>query len=205
MKKIIILLLLIAFTKAYAQEPVIPVAKKVVNQFIKFGTKAGVNFNTSGDLDEIISDNPSLANSRENINGFYVGIYSEIKLLMLYLRPELHYSEFIDNLSNKQSRLEAPISLGIKVLPILSGFAGPTLRFPISSGNIPGIEDIEQNTSVGIHFGARIHLGKLGLDIRYDKGLSGEEVNLIGSNNIPSNLKIDNSAGLVSLGLSYAF
>ena len=31
MKKIIILLLLIAFTKAYAQEPVIPVAKKVVN------------------------------------------------------------------------------------------------------------------------------------------------------------------------------
>ena len=120
MKKIIILLLLIAFTKAYAQEPVIPVAKKVVNQFIKFGTKAGVNFNTSGDLDEIISDNPSLANSRENINGFYVGIYSEIKLLMLYLRPELHYSEFTDNLSNKQSRLEAPISLGIKVLSIFS-------------------------------------------------------------------------------------
>ena len=57
----------------------VPVAKKVVNQFIKFGTKAGVNFNTSGDIDEIISDNPSLANSRENINGFYVGIYSEIK------------------------------------------------------------------------------------------------------------------------------
>ena len=205
MKKIIILLLVLGFTKAYGQEPIVPVAKKVVNKFIKFGTKAGLNFNTSGDLDKIISDNPSLGDAKENINGFYVGIYSEIKLLMLYLRPELHYSEFTDNLSNKQSRLEAPISLGIKVLPVLSGFAGPTLRFPISSNDIPGVEDFKQNTSIGIHLGARIHLGKLGLDVRYDKGLSDEEVNLIGSNNIPSNLKIDNSSGLLSLGLSYAF
>ena len=43
MKKIIILLLLVGFTKSYAQEPVVPVAKKVVNKFIKFGMKAGVN------------------------------------------------------------------------------------------------------------------------------------------------------------------
>jgi len=205
MKKIIILLLVLGFTKAYGQEPIVPVAKKVVNKFIKFGTKAGLNFNTSGDLDKIISDNPSLGDAKENINGFYVGIYSEIKLLMLYLRPELHYSEFTDNLSNKQSRLEAPISLGIKVLPVLSGFAGPTLRFPMSSNDILGVEDFKQNTSIGLHSGARIHLGKLGLDVRYDKGLSDEEVKLIGSNNIPSNLKIDNSSGLLSLGLSYAF
>ena len=55
MKKIIILLLLVGFTKSYAQVPVIPVAKKVVNKFIKFGMQAGVNLNTSGDIDEIIS------------------------------------------------------------------------------------------------------------------------------------------------------
>ena len=203
MKKIIILLLLVGFTKSYAQEPVIPVAKKVVNKFIKFGMKAGVNLNTSGDIDEIISSNSSIADIDGNRNGFNIGIYSEIKLLMLYLRPELHYSEFKDNLKVTQSRIEAPISLGLKVLPILSGFVGPTLRYEMTSDDkLPtGPEDL----TVGIHFGARIHLGKLGLDIRYDKGLSGEEVNLIGSNNIPSNLKIDNSAGLVSLGLSYAF
>ena len=203
MKKIIILLLLLGFTKSYAQEPVIPVAKKVVNKFIKFGMKAGVNLNTSGDIDEIISSNSSLADIDGNRNGFNVGIYSEIKLLMLYLRPELHYSEFRDNLKVTQSRIEAPISLGLKVLPILSGFAGPTLRYEMTSDDkLPtGPEDL----TVGIHFGARIHLGKLGLDVRYDKGLSDEEVKLIGSNNIPSNLKIDNSSGLLSLGLSYAF
>ena len=52
---------------------------------------------------------------------------------MLYLRPELHYSEFKDNLKVTQSRIEAPISLGLKILPILSGFAGPTLRYEMTS------------------------------------------------------------------------
>jgi hypothetical protein len=100
MKKIIIVLLLAGFTKVYAQEPVVPIAKRVVNKFIKFGVKAGLNLNTSGDIYEIISSNPSLPDLDldGNLNGFNVGIYSEIKLLMLYLRPELNYSKFKDNL-----------------------------------------------------------------------------------------------------------
>ena len=203
MKKIIILLLLVGFTKSYAQEPVIPVAKKVVNKFIKFGMKAGVNLNTSGDIDEIISSNSSIADIDGNRNGFNLGIYSEIKLLMLYLRPELHYSEFKDNLKVTQSRIEAPISLGFKVLPILSGFAGPTLRYEMTSDDkLPtGPEDL----TVGIHFGARLHLGKLGLDVRYDQGLSEDVLNKggVSSNSIP--VTFDNSPGLISLGLSYAF
>jgi len=203
MKKIIILLLVVGFTKAYGQEPIVPVAKKVVNKFIKFGVKAGVNLNTSGDIDEIISSNSSLADIDGNRNGFNVGIYSEIKLLMLYLRPELHYSEFKDNLKVTQSRIEAPISLGLKVLPILSGFAGPTLRYEMTSDDkLPtGPEDL----TVGIHFGARLHLGKLGLDVRYDQGLSEDILNAtgVGSSSIP--VKLDSSPGLISLGLSYAF
>ena len=203
MKKIIILMLFIGFTTSYGQEPVVPVAKKVINKFIKFGVKAGVNLNTSGDIDEIISSNSSLADIDGNRNGFNVGIYSEIKLLMLYLRPELHYSEFKDNLKVTQSRIEAPISLGLKVLPILSGFAGPTLRYEMTSDDkLPtGPEDL----TVGIHFGARLHLGKLGLDVRYDQGLSEDILKAagVGSSSIP--VELDNSPGLISLGLSYAF
>ena len=203
MKKIIILLLLVGFTKSYAQEPVVPIAKKVVNKFIKFGVKAGVNINTTSDIDEIIPSNLSLVDVDENRNGFNVGIYSEIKLLMLYLRPEIHYSEFKDNLKVTQSRIEAPISLGLKILPILSGFAGPTLRYEMTSKDkLPtGPEDL----SVGIHFGARLHLGKLGLDVRYDQDLSEDVLNTagVGSSSIP--VKLDNSPGLISLGLSYAF
>ena len=202
MKKIIILLLLVSFTKSYAQEPVIPVAKKVVNKFIKFGMKAGVNLNTSGDIDEIISSNSSIADIDGNRNGFNLGIYSEIKLLMLYLRPELNYSKFKDNLKMTQSRIEAPISLGLKVLPILSGFAGPTLRYERKTDDLfpTGTEDF----TVGIHFGARLHLGKLGLDVRYDQGFS-EKILFGGEGSTSIPAKLDNSPGLVSLGLSYAF
>ena len=64
-----------------------------------------------------------------------------------------------------------------------------------------GTEDL----TVGIHFGARLHLGKLGLDVRYDQGLSEDILNAagVGSSSIP--VKLDNSPGLISLGLSYAF
>ena len=192
MKKIIIVLLLAGFTKVYAQEPV------------KFGVKAGLNLNTSGDIYEIISSNPSLPDLDldGNLNGFNVGIYSEIKLLMLYLRPELNYSKFKDNLKMTQSRIEAPISLGLKVLPILSGFAGPTLRYEMKKDDL--FQTSTKDLTVGIHFGARLHLGKLGLDVRYDQGVSEEMLfGGVGSTSIPA--KFDNSPGLVSLGLSYAF
>jgi hypothetical protein len=192
MKKIIIVLLLAGFTKVYAQEPV------------KFGVKAGLNLNTSGDIYEIISSNPSLPDLDldGNLNGFNVGIYSEIKLLMLYLRPELNYSKFKDNLKMTQSRIEAPISLGLKVLPILSGFAGPTLRYEMKKDDL--FQTSTKDLTVGIHFGARLHLGKLGLDVRYDQGVSEEMLfGGVGSTSIPATF--DNSPGLVSLGLSYAF
>ena len=192
MKKIIIVLLLAGFTKVYAQEPV------------KFGVKAGLNLNTSGDIYEIISSNPSLPDLDldGNLNGFNVGIYSEIKLLMLYLRPELNYTKFKDNLKMTQSRIEAPISLGLKVLPILSGFAGPTLRYEMKKDDL--FQTSTKDLTVGIHFGARLHLGKLGLDVRYDQGVSEEMLfGGVGSTSIPATF--DNSPGLVSLGLSYAF
>ena len=190
MKKIIIVLLLAGFTKVYAQEPV------------KFGVKAGLNLNTSGDIYEMMIADTSLFDLDGNLNGFNVGIYSEIKLLMLYLRPELNYTKFKDNLKMTQSRIEAPISLGLKVLPILSGFAGPTLRYERKTDDLfpTGTEDF----TVGIHFGARLHLGKLGLDVRYDQGFS-EKILFGGEGSTSIPAKLDNSPGLVSLGLSYAF
>ena len=65
-----------------------------------------------------------------------------------------------DSLSLSQSRLEAPISLGFKLLPFLSVFSGPTLQYNFE----PNIEDvtfsnIEKNISIGIHMGLRVHLG----------------------------------------------
>ena len=60
------------------------------------------------------------------------GGYASLKLLFLYLRPELQFSYLnstFESISLSQSKLEAPISLGFKLLPIISIFSGPTLQY----------------------------------------------------------------------------
>ena len=50
----------------------------------------------------------------------------------------LHFSKFetsFDELTIGKSRLEAPVSVGFKLLPILSAFAGPTYRYELSKEN----------------------------------------------------------------------
>ena len=76
MKKIIILLLVLGFTKAYGQEPIVPVAKKVVNKFIKFGIKASVNSNESPK--KLAADVKNFDDAVGKINGVNIGFYSQI-------------------------------------------------------------------------------------------------------------------------------
>ena len=66
------------------------------------------------------------------------------------------------------------------------------------------IENVTSNATLGVHFGVRLHLGKLGIDVRYDRGISEQESTLLSSNNVNIG-KIDNRPNLLSLGLSYAF
>ena len=204
MKKILLILLVIGTTQVFSQDADIP----VVNKFLKFGFKGGLNFNSSGDVTQIVSDFSGIDDAKEQVSGFYVGVYTELKLLMLYLRPELHFTKYdtnFDNITVGQSRIEAPVSLGLKVLPILSGFAGPTFRYQLAGDDSDySIENVTSNATLGVHFGVRLHLGKLGIDVRYDRGISEQESTLLSSNNVNIG-KIDNRPNLLSLGLSYAF
>ena len=206
MKKIIILLLVLGFTKAYSQEPIVPVAKKVVNKFIKFGIKASVNSNESPE--KLAADVKNFDDAVGKINGVNIGFYSQIKVLMLYVRPELHFTTYETNFGNvigniKTSRIEAPVSVGIKILPILSGFAGPTFRYKLK-GDEKKLETITSNATMGVHFGVRVHMGKLGIDVRLDRAISKEETKLLGNNDV-SDVEFDSRPNTISVGLSYAF
>ena len=141
--------------------------------------------------------------------GFGVlGFYSQIKVLMLYVRPELHFTTYETNFGNvigniKTSRIEAPVSVGIKILPILSGFAGPTFRYKLK-GDEKKLETITSNATMGVHFGVRVHMGKLGIDVRLDRAISKEETKLLGNNSV-SDVEFDSRPNTISVGLSYAF
>ena len=49
-----------------------------------------------------------------------------------------------DELTVGKSRIEAPVSLGFKLLPIISAFAGPTYRYELSKENE---KSLNQNSS----------------------------------------------------------
>jgi hypothetical protein len=175
----------------------------------EFGAKAGINVSASGDITGLNSDFSSVTNIKENMTGYFIGSYISLDVLFLYLRPEIQFSYLntnFDSLSLSQSRLEAPISLGFKLLPFLSVFSGPTLQYNFE----PNIEDvtfsnIEKNTSIGIHMGLRVHLGPLNADIRFDRGITPNELVLIEQRGIPISGNVDTRDRLWSLGLSYKF
>ena len=195
LKKILLTLTLILSTFSHAQ--------------FEFGAKAGINVSASGDITGVNSDLSSVANIKENMTGYFIGSYVSLDVLFLYLRPEIQFSYLntnFDSLSLSQSRLEAPISVGFKFLPFISVFSGPTLQYNFE----PTIEDvtfsaIEKNTSIGIHMGLRIHLGPLNADIRFDRGISPNELVLIEQKGIPISGNVDTRAKVWSLGLSYKF
>ena len=177
-------------------------------QGFEYGLKAGLNFNSSAELDNISLDLPSVDEAKNAVNGFNIGFYGQLQLAMIYVRPEIHFSKFetsFDELTIGKSRLEAPVSVGFKLLPILSAFAGPTYRYELSKENENySIESLTGDSTLGVHLGARIHLGKLGVDARIERGISENEAQLLSNNNINAGT-IDNRATVVSLGVSYAF
>jgi hypothetical protein len=57
---------------------------------------------------------------------------------------------------------------------------------------------------MGVHFGVRAHMGKLGIDVRLDRAISKEETKLLGNNSV-SDVEFDSRPNTISVGLSYAF
>ena len=206
MKKLFFLIVLMPLT-LLGQNNNDSTAKKIVNKFIELGWKAGLNFDSSGEILNIANEFTSVDDAKGLVNGFNVGIYTQIKLLKLYVRPELHFSKFgttFDNITVGQSRLELPVSLGIKFLPILSAFSGLSYRLDLGNTGDFSLESISGDSSAGIHFGVRIHLGKFGIDARIERGISENEANLLSNNNLNIG-KIDNRSTQASLGISLAF
>ena len=147
----------------------------VVNaQFVNFGIKGGVNYNSNGDLS---IEEFSISSDEET--GYHFGVFSEIKLpLWLYLRPELvythtesSYSEDGDKVKLKKDIIEAPVLVGIRVLKIGRFFLGPSFQYAINtdlkSSSIDNIKTVStEDFTVAGQIGIGHNLGKFGADRR---------------------------------------
>jgi hypothetical protein len=61
----------------------------------------------------------------------------------------------------------------------------------------------KKNTTLGLHLGTRMKLGPLGIDLRYERGLSPIQANVLSKNSISIIGKIESRPNQLMIGVSY--
>lgn len=168
-----------------------------------FGIKGGLNYNANGNYFESISTNAE--NPDRNI-GYHIGVYGKLGN-RLYFRPELVYtstkSEY-DSGNFNMKKIDAPLLVGIKVLGPISVFGGPSLQYILDSEfDNTSINEIENDFSVGLNFGATINFNKFSIDLRYERGFNDNEAEFLNNNGIDTS-KLDTRPDQLILSLSVA-
>ncbi|MBQ4916249.1 PorT family protein [Maribacter sp. MMG018] len=148
-----------------------------------FGIKAGLNYNANGDYFESAGD---VARDPDRNVGYHFGIFGKVGVAKIYVRPELVYTKTKSDYNGDDfdmSKLDAPILLGVKVVGPLHVFAGPSFQYILDT-EYDGItiDDVENDFTVGMNIGAGVNLGKLGIDLRYERGFSDNEATFINTN-----------------------
>ena len=173
-----------------------------------FGIKGGVNYNNKGDA-TFSSTGNDVIQGAESKSGFHAGLWfrAKVPIIGLYIRPELVYtqvkSEYIDS-ENKSSnytfnKIDVPVLLGKSFLGFATAFVGPSFQYILNDDfelSEVTTDDLDK-FSVGVQMGFGIELGNLGVDVRWERGLSKTEAKF--SNGITA----DNRTDQIIFGLSY--
>ncbi len=144
-----------------------------------YGLKAGLNFNSNGDLrfDQV----PTL-NSDTKV-GYHLGVWGKFGD-QIYLRPELIYTKTKSEYNGDgfdMQKIDLPVLVGLKLIGPLHAFAGPAFQYILDT-ELDGFSlgDVENDFTVGLQLGAGLNLGKFGVDLRYERGLGSNEVAFVG-------------------------
>lgn len=149
-----------------------------------FGIKAGLNYAGNGDYFDSTRD--AFENPDRNA-GFHLGFYGKIGN-RIYLRPELVYTSTksgYDEGELKIQKLDLPVLLGAKVIGPLHVFAGPSFQYLLNTefdADQITFDNVENDFTVGMNLGAGVNLGKFGIDLRYERGFSENEIRFINTN-----------------------
>lgn len=165
------------------------------------GLKGGLNYNANGDYFESIGNN---AEHPDRNVGYHFGLFGKIGN-KVYFRPEVVYtstkSDYNDD-SFKMQKLDAPLLVGIKILGPISVFGGPSLQYILDS-EFDGlaINDVKNDFSVGLNFGIGLNINKVGIDLRYERGLNDNEATFLNNNSINTS-RLDTRPDQLILSLS---
>jgi len=175
-----------------------------------FGIKAGLSYNKNGDLISSVGDSgQDIVDGGEGKAGYHVGFWGKLDFPKIYLRPELVYSKTkssyeVDGDSQDYdiSKLDLPVLLGYKIIGPLHIFAGPAFQYTLKNdlGDLE-VEDVQNDFTVGLNTGVGVNLGKVGLDVRYERGFSKNEAEFIGDNITDISGRVDSRPSQVIFAL----
>lgn len=182
---------------------------------LQVGLKAGVNYN-SDSFNNVSND---VLNGAESRTGYHAGIWFRAKLPIvgLYLRPEIVYTELSNDITYdntfatakttdyKFRKIDVPVLLGKKIFGIGNIFAGPSFQYILSSDF--GFDDLKEVStdqfSLGIQLGGGIEFGRLGIDVRWERGLSKNETKFVDDSIGSVEVNFDTRVSQIIFGVSY--
>ncbi|MDB4167324.1 PorT family protein [Polaribacter sp.] len=181
---------------------------------LHFGIKGGVNYNS----ESIIAVTENVFKGAESKTGYHAGIWlrAKIPVLGLYIRPELVYTNLESSITYSPARIGAnalqtdfsfqkidiPVLFGKKFFGVGNIFIGPSFQYVLAQGF--DVSDIPEVTgdgfTVGLQIGAGIEFGKLGIDVRLERGFNDIESRFLDGT---SSIEFDTRVNQVLIGLSY--
>jgi len=147
---------------------------------VQFGIKGGANLSKFSTENTFSSDNQA---------GYYAGVWARFGAAGIHFQPELYISgknttlEDSNGFENKVkfTSLDVPLLIGTKIGAAGIGVrlnTGPVVSFILddkqSFGNATGaiFDGNFKHQAVAWQFGAGLDVGKIGVDLRYEAGLS---------------------------------
>jgi hypothetical protein len=164
---------------------------------IKWGIRAGIS-SSNMKLDKISNNGYTLEYNKGNY-GWHAGLIGKIKVLKLFVQPELLYStsnvdiSYSSSGSNKEygsqkfQKIDLPVMVGFKVA-IFKLQVGPVGTLMLNSkSKLLDKNNVDQNVqgaTIGFQAGIGVELTSLLLDFKYEGNLSklGSGMNVDGTN-----------------------
>ena len=152
-----------------------------------WGATASLIYASNGDL--VADATNTFENKGKGGAGFNVGVYGNLNFGLIYIRPKLVYSQtsssydLYEDPSSKKfklSSIDLPVLVGIKIIKPISLVVGPAFKYIISS-DIEDVtfEEIESDVTVGLNVGVAVIIGRIGIDLIYERGFSENEASFI--------------------------
>jgi len=199
MKKVLILFFLIISSTAFAQNG--------------FGVKAGLNYGDNGKMefeDVTNAGEDILTEKGDSKMGYHFGVFYKAKLGPVFLKPELLYTQTKSTYEFRSqeadytvSKIDLPILVGLDILGPLHIFAGPSLQYVLEN-DFEGVSlsDVENEFTVGAQFGAGVQFGGIGVDVRYERGLTENQAEALNLDNSSGVQRVDNRPSQIIFSLS---